>query len=178
MEEQSFEQSSQIFEPLTNKTDYRDLTLPTETVQSFLQYVREHPSVGNNRKKMLIVKISMLKKIRKYEMVSESAGSDIKYDFLELLSNGENKRSISKTKIVQFQQLSTSDDRRKMETNGGVGQFVVKIDITDTTDLKGVEPKNFWKKINKTSYFLLPPKKYELDDSIYRVSRKSDPLNF
>lgn len=152
LEEQSFEQISQIFKPLMNKSVYRDLIFSTGTVQSFLQYVRETPCVGNNRN-TADSKNKYVKKIRKYETDSESAGSDIENDFLELFSNGKSKRSSSKTKIVQFLQLSTSDDRRKIETKGEVGRFIVRIEITDTKALKGVEPKNYWKRINKKVIF-------------------------
>lgn len=68
----------------------------------------------------------------------------------------ENKKKKSK-EVVISQQFSLRDEQvlRKYATPGETGKLMVKIEITDCDDLKGVGVTQYWTKVWKKAVFLL-----------------------
>lgn len=70
--------------------------------------------------------------------------------------------------ISQQFQFQTGDERKRLITPGEIGSHLIKIEITDTRDLKSCKSeKNFWQKVAKKGYFLLDVNKNDFDKKTY-----------
>lgn len=88
-------------------------------------------------------------------------------EFLDLFTSEKKKKGFNKVKIQQFLTVSTDDEKRKIETSGEEGEYLIKIEVTDTRDLRGVDTGVYWKRVSKKAYFLLAPKKSDADQELY-----------
>lgn len=84
---------------------------------------------------------------------SESNDSD-KFDQLFRV------RSSKKTpiKVKQIFQTQKRRLRRKLSTPGEEGRYMIKIELTDTKDLKKVKPNQYWTQVSAKAVFLAEPK--------------------
>lgn len=155
IEEKTLDDLSDIFKPLMDKKEFTDPIFTSQTVQTFFTHVRRMDESSKNKKR----------KINEDRDLDTNVEHDFDEDFSDLF--GGERRTNYKVKISQFLQINTSEDRKKIETTGEEGQYLIKIEMTDTKDLKTMDPKNYWKKCAKKAYFVLSPKNSELDSEMF-----------
>lgn len=100
---------------------------------------------------------------------SDSDGSD---DFDRLFKIKSVKKG--PLKIKQIFQTQRKGLRRKLSTPGEEGRFMVKIEVTDTKDLKKCSSSQYWTKVSTKTIFLTEPKsrRYkEIKSMLYSVGR-------
>lgn len=106
-----------------------------------------------------------------YESESDSESDSDKFD---KLFKG-NKIKKGPVKIKQMFQTQKKRMRRKLVTPGEEGRFMVKIELTDTKDLKRCQPNQYWTKVSTKAVFLTEPKSHlykQVDSLMYEVGRK------
>lgn len=82
--------------------------------------------------------------------------SDKDDELFELFSKKCNSKKRAKKLAISQQVLVKNDSvTRKCITPGETGKYLIKIEITDCEDLKGVKPTQYWTKIWKKAVFLV-----------------------
>jgi len=97
---------------------------------------------------------SELSKFSKISNVSDSE-SDSEY---ESVFKTVKKPTTSVQRFRQLFQTQNEKVRRKLVTPGEEGRFMVKIELTDTKDLKKLKPSQYWQKVKTKAVFLADPK--------------------
>lgn len=78
-------------------------------------------------------------------------------------------------KIRQSFQTQKKRLRRKLTTPGEEGRYMVKIELTDTKDLKKCKLNQYWTKVSTKAVFLTEPKSQmfkQVDSMLYDIGRK------
>jgi hypothetical protein len=87
---------------------------------------------------------------------SDQSSSSDESDDEDLFAKLFNKKHSSSLKISQQFQYNSANSRKRITTPGEKGSHLIKIEITDTRDLKSCKSEKFyWQKVNKKGYFLL-----------------------
>lgn len=83
-------------------------------------------------------------------------GNDDEDELFRLFGKKCSSKNKSK-KLAISQQVTTKNDEvtRKCITPGETGKYLMKIEITDCDDLKGIKPAQYWTKVWKKAVFLV-----------------------
>lgn len=97
------------------------------------------------------------KNIQNEEEDDEEDNEDDNDDVLKILAKSFSKKGKTNAAAVINQTITfRSDDMlRKCVTPGEIGKYLIKIEITDCKDLKGVPLNRHWTKVGKKAVFLV-----------------------
>lgn len=194
-EEKTFDEIVNILKPLLNKKAFKDKVYSSEIVQKVLNVFKNSPLMDRTepkenknetkttkRKGKAVQKKS--KKTRRVSVSSSSSAASNSDSHSSSSSESESdsesqsgnsfEKLFSKIKkknvvIKQIMQYSTGDTKRKLTTPGEVGTHLVKIEITDTKDLRKCSSERvYWQEVNKKGYFLLNVKENEEDKRLHK----------
>lgn len=195
-EDKSFEEITTILKPMLNKKPLKEKAYPYDIVQKVLNVFRsasllpgtdsgkESGKVEKKRKNNKNDSLKKQKKSRKHSIASsssssdssstssysssESEDSDSQDKFGKLFSQSKNKKT-KNVVIKQTLQYNDGQKRRKITTPGETGSHLIKIEITDTRDLKKCSSeKTYWQQVSKKGVFLLNTKTSEEDKAIFK----------
>lgn len=163
-EAKSFNEILSILNPLLKKKSFKDKVFSSDIVQCFLRLVKTI-LFGDKKRKLQCKKnnFKKCKRVKKSCDVSSNSSSSSSTDtdlsgqeedeFAKLFQKSEKRQPIIISQQFQYQ---TSDCRKKITTPGEQGTHLIKIEITDTKDLKKCKgEKFFWTKVSRKGYFLL-----------------------
>lgn len=81
----------------------------------------------------------------------------------------EDKKKDRKKKISQIISIVSNDNQKILTTPGEWGSHLIKIEITDTRDLKGVPKDEHWKKVGQKAVFLIKTSEDENYKKIIKI---------
>lgn len=203
-EEKTLPEILSILNPLLKKKAFKDKMFSFESVQKLMAAVRcifqtDKKTKESDKKRKLVPKKSTnkSKKSKSDELsssssssssesdsesgTSSSSDSDTDDEFGKLFSNTDNKKKKHIPFVSQQFQYQTNDVRRRKITPGERGTHLIKIEITDTKDLKKCKSDKFyWQQVSKKGVFLLDVKNDDddgktlktLDDILVKVGKK------
>lgn len=87
---------------------------------------------------------------------SDNNDSDDEFSkIFDSITDDSKKKRKEKKAIPQVIQIFSNDKQKILTTPGEWGSHLVKIELTDTRDLKGVPKNDHWKKIGQKAVFLI-----------------------
>ncbi|XP_054261612.1 uncharacterized protein LOC128985776 isoform X2 [Macrosteles quadrilineatus] len=179
-----FEDLMKIFKPELEKKPFNEKAFSFNTVQKIASIIRkvlnyQHKAITKtiqNPVKRTQLEIDFDEKNKKKfksgddkhsSSSSDSSSEDDDTDSEDNFAKLFKKKQSNSLKISQLFQYNTGNLRRKITTPGEKGNHLIKIEITDTKDLKSCRSEKFyWQKINKKGYFLLNTNDKEDQDTL------------
>lgn len=86
---------------------------------------------------------------------NEDSEDEFNKIFDSIKSDSNEKKKDKKKKIAQSFTIVANDKQRILTTPGEWGSHLIKIEVTDTRDLKGVPKNDRWKKISQKAIFFV-----------------------
>lgn len=177
-EEKSLKELLSILNPLLKKKSFKEKLFSHNVVNKLMILIRnalqpDETVVSQKKRKAKKVKKSV-KKSKKHvskkhsssssssdssSSGSSSSSSDSEEEFGKLFKD----KSKNKIPYVsqQFIFVTGKDLKQRIVTPGEQGSHLIKIEITDTRDLKKCQSDKYWQKVHKKGYFLLNNKNDE-----------------
>jgi hypothetical protein len=107
------------------------------------------------------------------EISDSDSGSDLESDKFDKLFKIKSSKSVPK--IKQMFQTQNKKVKRKLTTPGEEGRYMIKIELTDTKDLKKCKMNQYWQKVNTKAVFLAEPKSElykKINNMLFSVGQK------
>lgn len=86
---------------------------------------------------------------------NEDSEDEFNKIFDSIKSDSSEKKKDKKKKIAQSLIIAANDKQKILTTPGEWGSHLIKIEVTDTRDLKGVPKSDRWKKISQKAIFFV-----------------------
>lgn len=179
-DEKDLKELLSIFNPLLKKKSFKEKTFELDIVNKFNTIVRSlknekhesEPEKKSKKRKASKQSSKQSKKLKKRSSSfssssssssSCSSSSDSQSDFEKCFEIKNDKKSVPHIR-QQFQFLADKNVKKRITSPGEQGTHLVKIEITDTKDLRKCESdQTYWTKVYKKGYFLLNVKEDDED---------------
>lgn len=188
--------------PEINKKVFKDKIFSLEYVQKLMAIVKkivikktalEQKPTENKRKKLTKRSKKNLKKPKREVLnLSDSSSSDSSASNSSSNSSGSSSSSSSSSDddepagfealfkqskkrgsvISQKIQFNKHGKTKGFETPGEKGTHFIKMEITDMKDLKGIEPFNYWRHVQKKAQFVINTKEEEDKAFLKDINKK------
>lgn len=171
-----FEDLEAIWAPEAEKKQFKSKVFTPEQVQKFGDVIRKILGVMSDEDEVVDKDTfrNLEKRVKRKDDVQFGKNKKAKLDYIRGFSSNESagssdesdsedtfaklfkRKQSTSLKISQQFQYNSGTTRRKITTPGEKGSHLIKVEITDTRDLKQCKSEKFyWQKVNKKGYFLL-----------------------